>query len=407
MRTSFRHRLFAAVCIVAASARIASACQCGGGFHGRNDWENAKEEAQPSTAIFEGMPVHFEVKWKLLDAKDGDLIPAELYSGANLPTMIVTFQVQWTYKGNLGPEVQIHTGVGGGDCAAIYATGLNYLIFAGGPSPDQLGASMCSPGGWVGADKVGTELRYLRKEHPIARDIAPNRPWWPKSNASEMEERWKRDAEERRKRYDGATGRICGTVTHPHFNGEYRGTIEFLSTQGYYPAAYPDSSINDDGAFCSPDLGPGRYYLYFVRGSTHGLDTALYYPGVADVARATAIEVTANQTISNVMFKVEPQSTYSVRGLVSLDALPDFLSSPTGGDVTVLLIRAEGGRPAWYSEKAKFILPKLAYFKFDDVVPGHYAACALAPASGWMTKKADLTVTTQMKVISLDLLKKK
>jgi hypothetical protein len=403
MRAFFAIRVLAALCVLVAGVRTASACSCGSGFHGKNSWENAKQEAQVSTVIFEGTPVRFELNWKLLTAKDGDLIPADIYSDpSNLPGMIVTFRVQRVYKGNLGSEVQLHTGVGGGDCAAIYAPGLNYLVFT---SQDRLGVSMCSPGGWAGNEKIGTELRHLRNEPPTAQDLELTQWWWTKPNATQIQERWKRAAEEWHKRYDAATGRICGVVTRPHPDDDFHGMIDFLSTQGSYPLGPSEASINADGSFCSPDLGPGKYYLYFVRGSEHGLAAALYYPGVSNVARATAIEVAAGQTVSNIAFKAEAQSTYSVRGVVAFGDKPDFHAN--ADDVTILLIRTDGGRRVWYSEKANSILPKLAYFKFDNVLPGSYVACASVSASGWMTKKADLSVTTHMKFLYLDLLRKK
>lgn len=54
------------------------------------------------------------------------------------------------------------------------------------------------------------------------------------------------------------------------------------------------------------------------------------------------------------------------------------------------------------SKKATFVLPRLGYFKFEDVVPGHYAACVLA-GPGWLTKKAEVDETKRMKFFSLDL----
>jgi hypothetical protein len=319
--------------------------------------------------------------------------------------MVITFQVRRAYKGDVGSEPQLHTGLGGGDCAAIYATGVNYLVYASDSRPGELGVSMCSPGGWIGDDRVATNVRYLRKEPPIAADLA--RILHRTEPGSEAQrEQYMRAAEEGRKRYAAATGRICGTLIQPDRNTESRGTIAFLSPQGYYPAAYPDTSIGDDGSFCSPNLGPGNYYLYYVRGSEQGA-AALYYPGVNDVARATTIAVTAGQTVSNIVFKAATRSAYSVRGFVSTDAWPDFRSNVDTKDAMVLLIRSDGDRRVWYSEKATFILPKLAYFKFDNVVPGHYAACVLVPGPGWMTRKADVNVTSHMKFISLELVRKK
>jgi hypothetical protein len=376
--------------------------------NGMTAWENAKQSSQSSSVIFEGTPVRFELKWSALTARDGELIPADLYPAQDSSAwahMVIAFHLQRAYKGDLGTEVQLHTGLGGGDCAAIYATGMNYLVYASDSRPGELGVSMCSPGGWIGDDRVATDLRYLRKEPPIAADLA--RILHGTEPGSEAQrEQYMRAAEEGRKRYAAATGRICGTLIRSDRNTESGGTIAFLSPQGYYPAAYPDASIGEDGSFCSPNLGPGKYYLYYVAGSERGA-VALYYPGVNDVANATAIEVKAAQTVSNIVFKTIAQSAYSVRGLVFADHTPDFNSNVVASDIVVVLIRSDGDRRVWYTEKATFLLPKVAYFKFENIVPGHYAACVLVPGPGWMTRKADVNVSSHMKFISLELVHKK
>ena len=395
-----------AACISAAVVETASACQCGAVAHGQNAWENAKEVEKNSVVIFEGTPLRFELKWDLLTAREGEPIPADMFSSRDLNAMshmVITFRNQRTYKGDLGTEVQLATGLGGGDCGATYATGLNYLVYASGSNHDQLNVSMCSPGGWIESSGVEADLRYLRKERPTSADLAPilrgNAP-----GVDKQQEQRLRAAEERRKQYAAATGRICGRLVLPHRSEDFRGTIAFLSTQGYSPAEYPDASINQDGSFCSRDLGPGKYNLFFV-GGTEGARRAEYYPGVTEIAKAIPIEVSAGQTVSGVVFKITNQNEYSVRGFVSIDEKPDF--NPTDTQVTVLLIRTDGDRRVWYSDKAIFVLPKLAYFKIPNVVPGHYAACVVSPATGWMTMKADVTVTTHPKFISLDLLRKK
>jgi hypothetical protein len=362
---------------------------------------------EASTVVFEGTPERFDLKWNLLTAKEGELIPADpfgLQQAAGSAHMVITFRVQRTYKGNLGSEVQLQTGLGGGDCAATYATGLKYLVFAYGPSLDQLGVSMCSPGGWIDGDIVATDLRYLRKERPLVADLTRIRGWSQVDYDKQAEQR-RRAAEEWRKKYSVATGRICGKVIRPDPNGKSGGGLGFLSTQGYSPVAYPDASLNEDGSFCSANLGPGQYYLYFVRGQEQ--PEALYYPGVTDVAKAVAIQVTAGQTIANLVFKTSAQSAYSVRGFVSADQWPHFASNVGTNDITVLLIRTDGDRRVWYSEKVTLILPRLGYFKFDNVVPGQYAACVQAPGPGWMTKRVDVSVTSHMKFIMLDLIRKK
>jgi hypothetical protein len=400
-------RLLAVVCICVSFVKPVSACRCGGSARGNNAWENAKQETQNSAVVFEGTPVRFEFRWNLLSAKDGDLIPAVMPSDRDpieSAHMFITFRVRQTYKGEVSPEVQLNTGIGGGDCAAVYATGLEYLVYASASNPDQLWVSMCSPGGWIGGERVATDLRYLRKERPTTADLARISHWTEAGSEAQREE-YMRAAEEEHKRYAAATGRICGTLIRPESN-ETGGSVAFLSTQGYLPAGYPETSIGNDGSFCSPDLGPGKYYLYFVRGSEQGA-VALYYPGVNDVAKAKAIEVTAGHTASDIVFTVAAHSAYSVRGFVSADAWPDFRSNVDIRDINVILIRSDGDRRVWYGATATFILPKLAYFKIENVVPGVYAACVMAPGPGWMTRKTNVSVTSHMKFISLQLVRKK
>jgi len=384
-----------------AAASSAFACQCGAGPRGKNAWEIAKLEAEGSTVIFEGTPVHAELKWDLLSAKDGELIPADMFSiqdEKKWGRMVVTFRVQRPYKGDMGPEVQLHTGLGGGDCGAIYQPGLNYLVYAWGPSPDQLGVNMCSPGGWIGDREIEVNLRHLRNERPAPEDLRPIERWTQATYAA-TEKKRKLEFEERQKRYAAAMGRICGSLLH---EGEPGGTVSFLSTQGYSAGQPPLALVKDGGAFCSDNLGPGKYYLYFVGDAKHG-SAALYYPGVTEQGKATAIEVGAGQTVSKVVFNVPSQGSHSVQGIVSGNDKLDFGNSPE--PVMVLLIRTDGDRRGWYSAVAKPILPKVAVFRIDDVPPGHYAAAVVAPA-GWMTRKAEVNVT-HMKFISIELIHKK
>jgi hypothetical protein len=397
--------LFVAVLVFSVCDISAFACQCGAGYRGKNTWENAMQAADASAIIFEGTPVRFELKWDLLTAKEGDLIPVEMYSKVadRDPHMVVTFRVQRAYKGNLPSEVQVHTGLGGGDCGATYATGLEYLVFGGSSNPSELGVSMCSPGGWTGDHEVAADLRYLRQQRPMAADLAPLRPWGRQESRQEMQRRI-RGYEESHKHYVEATGRICGNMAGT-YEKEAGGGIVFLSTLGYSPATFLYTAIQEDGLFCSPDLGPGSYYLLYVRGTEHPL--ALYYPGVTNVSSAAPIRINAGQSVQDVVFKVQEQSSYSVRGLISAESRPDLAANAGLGEVTVSLVRLDGGRRVWYSERASFLLPRLGYFRFDHVVPGRYVAWIAGPGDGWLMRKVEVDVTSHMKFISLDLVRKK
>ena len=385
------------------------ACTCGSNFHGKNALEVAKLEAQGSATIFEGTPEHTELQWSLLNAKAGDFIPANLAGGVinRDPRVVVTFRVQRAFKGDLGPEVQVSTGLGGGDCGAVFAPGVTYLVYAGGPNLSELSVSRCSPGGWIGNSEVATDLRYLRNERPTSSDLAPYRPWMVRESAEQKQQR-ERDFEEQKKRYAAVTGSICGTVILTNARGTKAGSVSFLSTKGYSPIEHPTSEVKQDGSFCSDHLGPGKYYLYFTGGSDDGLTSASYYPGVSDRTKATAIEIGAGQTQSGITFKLTPQKTYSVRGFISSNEKSEL----TKRDVYVLLVNMDGSpRQAWHMVaidfQGSFPLPKVKYFSLGNVLPGRYIAYASVLGQGWFTRKEEVTVSTHMKLISLELVHRK
>jgi len=398
----------AAVCFTAIAGGRAFACQCVMGSRGSNAWEVAKQETEGSAAIFEGTPERFEMDWSVLRAKVGELIPLESESPnpSEWPMMVVTFRVQRAYKGDLGAEVRIRTGLGGGDCGAVYSPGLTYLVFAGRSVRDDLGVSMCSPGGWIGWSSTATELRYLKKERPIAGDLALIRRWNEKEYAAQEAER-RRDFAEHEKRYAAATGEICGRVAAGK-TADVAGTVSFLSTAGFSPYAHPTAYLGADGSFCSGRLGPGKYYLYFSRRSKEVLTSAVYYPGVSEKEKATVVEVKPGETQSGITFRVPVQETHSVRGMLSI-----YDSARVGKhSAYVGLVNLDGAPfPAGYSERIDFesssALPKVKYFTFENVLPGRYTVYVSALGKGWYTKKEEVDVTTHMKFVSLELVHQK
>jgi len=180
------------------------------------------------------------------------------------------------------------------------------------------------------------------------------------------------------------------------------------STAGYSPLAHPTANVNLDGSFCSERLGPGKYYLYFTRGSDGGLTSAVYYPGVSERNKARIIEVNAGKPQSDITFKVTVQKTHSVRGIISTNDK----SGLDAHGVYVALVGLDGGPyPAWYDQTIDFQrffpLLKVKYFNFENVLPGRYIAYASVAGRGWYTKKEEVSVTTHMKFISLELVHKK
>jgi hypothetical protein len=401
--------LFVRVIAVASIAAIANGravgCQCGAKFHGKSDWELAKLEANAATVIFEGIPERLELQWDVMQAQEGARISADNLGAKPScgPMMLVTFRVQRAYKGALGPTIQIKTGLGGGDCGAVFDPGLTYLVFADGTSLNDLYVSMCSPGGWIASSNVATELRYFRKEKPIASDLLISKSWIPAGYAA-LDAQRRRDADEFRNRYAAATGKICGKVLAEKASDGNTGILSFLSTVGYSPVQHPTANVNPDGSFCSGFLGPGKYYLYFTRGSVEGPTSALYYPGVTEQNKATKVEVMAGRTESNIAFKIPVQKAYSVRGVISTNDKSGF----DARSVSVSLIGLDGVPFLFaYNQAIDFRgslpLPKVKYFEIENVLPGRYLAFVNVLGQGWYTKKEEVDVTTHMKFISLHL----
>ncbi len=393
------------VCFALITAGQAPGCQCGAKFHGKSNLEEAKLEADDATAIFEGTAERLELQWDALQAPEGARISATALGGKHGwgPYMLVTFRVSRTYKGALGPTVQIKTGLGGGDCGAVYSPGLTYLVFGNGPSLGDLGVGMCSPGGWIASPSLAAELRYLRKEAPTTSDVSISRSSGPNANAVGEAKR-RRDSEEFQKRYAAATGKICGKVHANQATDEDPGNLSFLSTAGYSPLDHPRANIDPDGSFCSGFLAPGEYYLYFSRGSLESPGAAIYYPGVADKVKATKVLVEASRTSPKLTFNVPAQQAYSVRGIISTNDK----SGVTANNVFVSLTSMEGIPYLFAHSKAvdfegSFPLPKVKYFDIENVLPGRYLAYVSVLGQGWYTKKEIVNVTTHSKFISLEL----
>jgi hypothetical protein len=405
MKFSLFVEVVAAVSIAAIATGQAAGCQCGSKFHGKNNWELAKLEANDATVIFEGVPELLELQWDVMEAREGGRISADNLGTKSKcgPGMLVTFRVQRAYKGGLGPTIQIKTGLGGGDCGAIFDPGLTYLVFGSGTSLSDLEVSMCSPGGWIASRSVAAELRYLRKEQPIASDLVISKPWTAAAHAT-LEAQRHRDSEEFQKRYAAATGKICGRVYAEKTRDGNTGILSFLSTAGYSPLQHPTANVNPDGSFCSGSLSPGKYYLYFTRGSVEGPTSAVYYPGVREQNEATKVEVNAGRTESNIAFKVPVQKAYSVRGIIS----NNDKSGLDARSVSISLIGLDGD-PFLFAHsqpidfQGSFPLPKVKYFDIENVPPGRYIAYVSVLGQGWYTKKEEVNVTTHIKFISLQL----
>lgn len=376
------------------------ACQCSGIRNGNNSWEAAQKEVEGASAIFEGVPERIELQWSVVRAKEGELVPAwRVYAGPMDPDprMLITFRTLRTYKGDLGREVQIKTGLGGGDCGAVYTPGLSYLVFAAETKGGGLGVSMCSPGGWIGGVRTATELRYLRFEEPTARDLATFRRWNEEGYAAQ-EAQEKVEYQEAAKTYDRLSGKICGAVLGDWQQGEATGEVSFFSAAGYSPADFPSVPVNSDGSFCSRGLGPGQYYVDFRSARQGTVVSVGFYPGVSDREQAKAIDVRAGETQTGILWKALRMETHSVFGILSTDG-PKELASPV--EVALLSLDRGLARP-WYDATAHEFLSNRQYFHIENVPPGRYLVVVSVMGEGWHTRKRVVEVTNQAELLFLE-----
>jgi hypothetical protein len=400
---------------IVALVTSAHCCQCGASHKfGTIPRELAKMRAEGATTIFEGTAERLDLRWSLLDAKEGAVVPADsldqLWNDGSGPHTVVTFQVKRVYKGQLGSEVRVRTGLGGGDCAARFTPGFTYLVYLYGTNASECSVGMCSPGGWIESSAIGADLRYLRGESPMPDDLVPFQ-LESLLNAKEVAAKRQQDRrryEEFQKKLASVTGRICGSVIRVHPREMQRGIVAFLSTLGYLPEEFPYAEVKDDGSFCSGPLASGKYYLRFTSGSGEQKTSNLYYPGVSERSNATPIDVTGGQTRSDVIFNVSPQKTYSVRGFLSTSGKPD--ASARSAVITLFKINDDPLLQSYRKEidlRSALPLVKIKFFDIENVLPGRYVAYVSGPGQGWFTKKVELTVSTHSKIIWLDLIQKK
>ncbi len=144
-----------------------------------------------------------------------------------------------------------------------------------------------------------------------------------------------------------------------------------------------DTNVRADGSFVVGDLPAGRYYLYAadatpprpgdreVSGPREGY-TVTYYPGVADSARATAVEVKTGAEVRNLEIRPVKARVSSIRGHVV-----DAASEAPVGSVQVHL----GGKPSSRFRVSTGAAPD-GSFEFSHIFPGDYALFLIPPPLG-------------------------
>jgi hypothetical protein len=316
--------------------------------------------------IFEGSVEQVELKWTLMEAKVGDLIPADLEHAP--PFIQVSFAVSRSYRGALDKNIHVRTGLGGGDCGFDFEIGKQYLVYASADEAGHLSTGICDGTGLL--EERQASLSYLRGEPVTSGNTAI-----PK-------------------------GKLCGRVVRAGLN--FADSQVLLRRVGSKtPIPSDEAELGRDGSFCAVDMLPGNYYLVFTDGTQNSLTSSVFYPGASKLADAMAIEVKSGEDNPRLMFNVPPQPTFSVTGTVFT---ANKSGLPPGCKVALLSADPVSFELAY----AQDVRPS-GSFDFSQVLPGRYWAFVVVgsdTASNWLTRKVGLDVNREIANLTLELIAK-
>jgi len=326
-------------------------------------------DAQRRThVVFEGKVQSVDLKWKLITARVGEVIPADIE--ADDPGMLVSFDVLQNYGETQEKHLQLRTGLGGGDCGFPFELGEKYLVDAFKNESGDLSTSICFQTGLLADRQV--EVGYLRGDPEIPDTIARSRP--------------------------RPNSQLCGLLVLDNMIRPTDGEISLFREDSSSVIPTEEAEPEADGSFCITGLHPGKYFMVFSNGPERSPTSFVFFPGVAKLSEAKAIEVTAGQEISHLLFTVTPQKTYSVSGNVS-----NFGNGQRQAKPNVLLLDADRFSLALcYSQE----VAADGSFTFPQVLPGTYSAIVFVESSGdtkWSTKKVQVDVDGDVRDLSLDL----
>lgn len=323
--------------------------------------------AEHIDAIFAGKVVSIKLNWKLLDAKIGDLVPADLEH--ENPTLDVQIDVSKSYRGNQQARVKLKTGLGGGDCGFGFQIDKEYLVYASKDETGALATSICT--GTDLLEDSGANLAYLRGEDPEtvqAKSRSPN-------------------------------GTICGQLILPQTVNTEDSQVLLLRDGDGSPVPVESADPAEDGSFCIEEIPIGKYVLLFVHGAVDAPSTFAYYPGVVNRTNATTIELSATRLHPSLKFDVPHQQTYSVSGTVSSAENSGLLSESK----VMLFSMSQPSLALAYGQD----VAENGSFTFSQVLPGEYWAIVSVDGNGtWWTRKVKVTVAGNVGNLALQLVSK-
>jgi hypothetical protein len=365
------HRLASVIFVLTLSSAPTLGCSCVQPPPGTATARDLAEwRANRSDAIFEGRVESVELKWAVMEAKVGTVIPADLEEDS--PEMQVAFDVSRSYRGEQQKHIRIRTGVGGGDCGFDFQVSEQYLVYAFAGESGKLSAGICS--GTARLEESKADISYLRGEAIVSENVERNG--------------------------HVATGKLCGRVV--------RAGLDFADSQLFLlrvgnksPIPSDEAELGRDGSFCATDVIPGKYYLLFMNRDEGSPTSFVFFPGVTKSSEAEPMEVKSGQANSALVFNVPTQPTFSVSGTVLVS---NKSAVPTGSKV--ILLSAE---PLSFLQAYSQDIPPNGAFEFAQVLPGKYWALVTVDSddtSKWLTRKVEVDVDVRTTNLSLELIAK-
>ncbi len=345
-------------------------CSCVQPPPGANTTQQLAEwAAKGKEAIFEGKVESVELRWKFVEARAGDIVPADIEQEP--PEMEASFEVLRSYRGVDSKHVRVRTGIGGGDCGFNFETNEMYLVFAYKDDSGELSTGICSSTALIAESQAN--LAYLRGEPEI-----------PEGNQKKL-------ATER--------GALCGHLVLDNSARATDGEVLLFRVGDKSLVPSDDAEPGADGSFCARDLRPGKYLILFRAGPDDSPDLFAFYPGVIKASEATEVEVAPQETLSHLLFRVPSRRTYTVSGKISA-----FNKSK----------RQVGPRVMLLSAADRFLLA-LGYsadvatdgtFALLHVLPGKYWAVVMVDSDGttkWSTRKVAVNVDGDVTGLGIEL----
>lgn len=335
----------------------------------KTELDVARWYASGSDAIFEGTVERADFKWAPEKTPVGGLLPTDM---DQMPLLLkITFNVSRTYKGKIERSATVITGVGHGDCGFDFEVGKRYLVYAYRDSSGELSTGICTATALL--EESQTNLSYLQGE-PIAENSKPSR--------------------------HTPAEKLCGRVVSSGLKLS-DSQILLFRIGSVSPIPYDEADPGDGGAFCFTDEEPGSYYLGFMSGAEGSPTSFVFYPGVSQRSEASEIDLKGGEVHPELTFNVPPQNAFSVRGNI---ATAD--GEPLPPECKVLLLRADRlSSTASYDQGARTD----GSFDVSRVLPGKYWAFVTIDsdaAAHWLTRKAEVDVSSDVGDVSLELVRK-